>query len=41
MWIVIIIAVLVVWQIGIRATAKGVVNGAKRTAAYIKSHKKQ
>lgn len=40
MWIVIIIAVLVIWQIGVRATVKGAVNGAKRCKRYLQENRK-
>lgn len=40
MWIIIILAIIVIWQIGIRATAKGLANGAKKTITYIRDNKK-
>lgn len=40
MWILVILAVIIIWQIGIRATVKGIANGTKKTVSYIRDNRK-
>jgi len=41
LWILIIIAIFSIWQIGLRAFARGIKNGAKKTINYYENHRKQ
>ena len=40
MWILIIVAIFVIWHIGLKATVKGTVNGVKKTRDYIVKNRK-
>ena len=40
-WILIIIAILSIWQIGLRAFARGIKNGAKKTMNYYQQHRRE
>lgn len=41
LWILTIIAILSIWQIGLRAFARGIKNGAKKTINYYENHRKR
>lgn len=42
MWLIlIIIAILSIWQIGLTAFAKGIKNGAKKTINYYEKHRRE
>lgn len=41
LWILIIIAILSIWQIGLTAFVKGAKNGVKKTINYYENHRKR
>ena len=41
LWILIVIGALSIWQIGLRAFARGIKNGAKKTLNYYEKHRRE